>query len=58
MQEEQSKYSIIFKELDRLAEEPKILIMDDDLIEFEEIRILREIALDIQTPSRAYFTST
>ncbi len=52
------KYSVIFKELDKLAEEPGTLLSDNEIQEYNEIRILREIVQKIQTPEQNYLTST
>jgi len=58
MPEKQHKFSIIFEELDKLSEEPEIRLEDDELNEYEEIRALREIVLEIQDPAQTYLTST
>jgi hypothetical protein len=52
-------FSVIFKHIEQLSrEEPGIQLTGDELKEFEEIRVLREIVLEIQTPEQNYFTST
>lgn len=58
MPEKQHKFSIIFEELDKLSEEPEIRLEDDELDEYEEIRALREIVLEIQDTAQTYLTST
>ena len=58
MPEKQHKFSIIFEELDKLSEEPEIRLEDDELDEYEEIRALREIVLEIQDAAQTYLTST
>jgi hypothetical protein len=58
MPEKQHKLSIIFEELDKLSEEPETWLEDDELDEYEEIRALREIVLEIQNPKQTYLTST
>lgn len=58
MPEKQHKFTIIFEELDKLSEEPEIRLEDDELDEYEEIRALREIVLEIQNPAQTYLTST
>ncbi len=58
MGENKSNFSIIFEELDRLSKEPDVRLTSDELKEYEEIRTLREIVLEIQSPVKAYLTST
>jgi spore coat polysaccharide biosynthesis protein SpsF (cytidylyltransferase family) len=58
MVENKSNFSIIFEELDRLSKEPDVRLTSDELKEYEEIRTLREIVLEIQSPVKAYLTST
>jgi phosphoribosylaminoimidazole-succinocarboxamide synthase len=58
MPEKQHKFSIIFEELDKLSEEHEIRLEDDELDEYEEIRALREIVLEIQDTAQTYLTST
>jgi hypothetical protein len=58
MPEKQHKFSIIFEELDKLSEEPESRLEEDELDEYEEIRALREIVLEIQDTVQTYFTST
>jgi len=58
MRKKQYKVSIIFEELGKLSEEPKIWLEADELKEHEDIRALREIVLEIQAPVQTYFTST
>lgn len=58
MPEKQYKFSIIFEELDKLSEEPEIRLAADEFKEYEEIRALREIVLEMQAPAQTYLTST
>ena len=58
MVEKKSNFAIIFDELDRLLKEPDVRMTSDELKEYEEIRTLREIALEIQSPVKTYLTST
>lgn len=58
MGENEYKFSIIFEELDKLSNEPENRITADEIKEYEEIRVLREIVLEMQTPAQTYFTST
>jgi hypothetical protein len=58
MGENEYKFSIILEELDKLSKEPENRITTDEIKECEEIRVLREIVLDMQTPAQNYFTST
>lgn len=58
MPEKQYKFSIIFEELDKLSEEPEIQLTADEFKEYEEIRALREIVLEMQAPAQTYLTST
>ena len=58
MVENKSNFSIIFEELDKLSKEPDVRLTSDELKEYEEIRTLREIVLEIQSPMKTYLTST
>ena len=58
MVENKSNFSIIFEELDKLSKEPDVRLTSDELKEYEEIRTLREIVLEIQSPIKTYLTST
>ena len=58
MSDKQFSFKILFEELDKLPEDSGIRLDADELQEYEEIRILREIALEMQTPPLIYFTST
>jgi spore coat polysaccharide biosynthesis protein SpsF (cytidylyltransferase family) len=58
MAENKSNFSIIFEELDKLSKEPDARLTSDELKEYEEIRTLREIVLEIQSPIKTYLTST
>ena len=58
MVEKKSNFSIIFEELDKLSKEPDVRLTSDELKEYEEIRTLREIVLEIQSPMKTYLTST
>ena len=58
MGEKKSNFSIIFEELDKLSKEPDVRLTSDELKEYEEIRTLREIVLEIQSPIKTYLTST
>ena len=58
MSEKQHRFSIIFEELDRLSLEPEIRFEAGELEEYEEIRALRKIVLEMQKPVQTYFTST
>ena len=58
MKENQYNFTIIYKELERLSKEPEIELAFNDMKEHEEIRALREIALEIQTAPQIYFAST
>lgn len=51
-------FTIIFDELDRLSKEPNALQTKEEITENEEIRILREIVMEIQTPKALYYTGT
>jgi hypothetical protein len=56
--EEKSGISIVFKEVERLSREPGLFLTDDEIKDYEEIRILREIVLDIGSPKSIHYTST
>jgi spore coat polysaccharide biosynthesis protein SpsF (cytidylyltransferase family) len=58
MVENKSNFSIIFEELDKLSKEPDVRLTSDELEEYEEIRTLREIVLEMQSPVKTYLTST
>ncbi|MGA2467654.1 MAG: hypothetical protein ABSH06_25320 [Thermodesulfobacteriota bacterium] len=58
MVEKKSNFSIIFEELDKLSKEPDVRLTSEELEEYEDIRTLREIVLEIQSPVKAYLTST
>ena len=58
MSEKPYNFSIIFEELDKLSEEPEIRIGAEEIEEYEEIRALREIVIEMQAPVQAYFAST
>lgn len=58
MVENKSNFSIIFEELDKLSKEPDVRLTSDELEEYEEIRTLREIVLEMQSPAKTYLTST
>jgi hypothetical protein len=53
-----SNFSIIFEELDKLSKEPDVGLTSEELKEYEEIRTLREIVLEIQSPVKTYLSST
>jgi len=52
------KFSIIFTELDRLSEEPDVILIKNEFIENEEIWLLGEIVREIQVPKMLYYTGT
>lgn len=58
MSEKQYNFSIIFKELDKISKDPTSHITKDETKEYEEIRKLREIVLEIQSQPKTYFSST
>ncbi len=58
MSKKTHRFSIIFEELDRLSVEPEIWFEADDIEEYEEIRALRKIVLEMQTPLQTQFAST
>ena len=58
MKDDESKYSVIFKEMSKLGKEPRTLLSEDELREHKEIRILREIVLEIENSSVNYQTTT
>jgi hypothetical protein len=51
-------FTIIFDELSRLSKEPNVLLNKEEITENEEIQILREIVMQIQTPKMTYYTGT
>ncbi len=55
---ENSNISIIFKEVERLSGEPGLMLTDDEIKDYEEIRILREIVIDIGSPKSIHYTAT
>ena len=58
MPEKKYDFSIIYEELDRLSEESELSLSDNELIEYEEIRNLGDIVIEINSPDVNYFTST
>ena len=54
----QYNFSIIFAELDKLSEETESQISEEDIKEYDEIRNLREIVMEVQSTEQTYFTST
>jgi hypothetical protein len=58
MAENKYNFSIIFEEVNKLSKEPDVQLTSDELKEYEEIRTLREIVLEMQSPVKTYFTST
>ena len=53
-----NRFSIIFDELAKQSDQPEVQIAADEFQEYDEIRALREIVLDTQTPDESYVTST
>ncbi len=58
MEDKNCKFSIVFKELDRLTEESNLRLTIEELTEYEAIRNLREIVHDIQNQTPNYVAST
>jgi hypothetical protein len=58
MVEIKSNFLIIFEELDKLAKESDVRMTSDEFKEYEEIRTLREIVLEMQSPAKTYLTTT
>jgi hypothetical protein len=58
MAEKKYNFSIIFEEFNKLSKEPEAQLTSEELKEYEEIRTLREIVLEMQSPVQTYFTST
>jgi hypothetical protein len=58
MVEKKSNLLIVFEELDKLSKESAVRMTLDELKDCEEIRTLREILFDIQSPEKTYLTST
>jgi hypothetical protein len=56
--EEKRDVSIILEEIERLSREPGLLLTNDEIKDYEEIRILREIVLDIESPKTIHYTTT
>jgi hypothetical protein len=54
----QYNFSIIFEELNKLSEEPEVKISEEEFKEYDEIRTLREIVMEVQSTQQTYFTST
>jgi len=53
-----SDLTYIFDERDRIMREEGIDLTIDEVKEMNEINALREIVLDVQSPSSVYMTST
>lgn len=58
MQETEYRFKIIYEELDKLSEEAKMSPEANELSEYEEIRALRDIVLDVEDIPLSYATST
>lgn len=53
-----SDFSIIFNELERLSKEPNVFLTKEEFTETEEIRILKEIVNEVDSPKMLYYTGT
>lgn len=56
--EDKADISIVFDEVRRLLREPGLLLTKDEIKDYEEIRILRKIVEEIESPKSIYFTTT
>ncbi len=50
--------SILFEEMERLSAEPGLLLTDDEIKEYEEVRILMGIVHEIESPKIIWYTAT
>ena len=51
-------FTILFEEMDKLSDEGLGRITEEDIAENNEINILREIVLDVQTPGKVCLVTT
>jgi hypothetical protein len=58
MKIEKSELSVILKEIDRLSEEPDLMLTSDEIKDYEEIRVLGEIIFEMQSPKLIFYTDT
>jgi len=58
MVEKEHGFSIIFEELGELSGDCEVRLTAEELEEHDEIRALREIVLELQSPGQVYLTTT
>jgi hypothetical protein len=58
MEEKKLNFNIIFEEIDKLSKETDLKLTSEEVLEYDEIRRLREIVVGIQSPEQSYYTST
>jgi hypothetical protein len=58
MQENEHRFKILYEELDKLSGEVQVSADSDRLSEYEEIRALRDIVLEVEDIPPSYATST
>ena len=50
--------TIVFKERDRVMDQENLFLSVEEIAEFDEINVLREIVLDVKSPKNTYHTTT
>jgi hypothetical protein len=58
MSSEKYNFKIIFDKLEEATDTKEIRLEPENISELDEIRALREIIIEMQTPSQKYLTST
>ena len=59
MAEEEYDFRVIFEKMAEIVvHDQDSQITEEDIEELEEIRLLRQIVMDVQSQSQAYFAST
>lgn len=58
MSSEKYNFKIIFDKLEEATDIKEIRLEPENISELDEIRTLREIIIEMQTPSQKYLTST
>ncbi|HEX9902820.1 MAG TPA: hypothetical protein VGB72_08160 [Acidobacteriota bacterium] len=58
MEDSKLDFDIIFEEIEKLNKENDVKLTSEEIIEYDEIRRLREIVIEIQSPQQSFYTST
>lgn len=57
-QKENCDFSVILNEVNRLSNELNLMLTDDEIRDFDEIKTLREILCEIQEPKLLFYTDS